>query len=169
MYHTSVRVLKQILSHSPGKNKNNNNTVSSRKDNLSSSSSSSLCSIVKVPSRILYLGNGEEYYHVELSCNDGIEYGIQAYGDEAKALYREANRFDISSNDLTKGEKKLVWREEVKEEEDKGKKEEQEEKKFMLVRKEVDYITNFTFDSKNGYPLLFKKLKDVCISKKRRY
>ena len=114
------------------------------------------------------MGNGEEYCHVELSCNDGTEYVIQAYGDEAKALYREANGFDISSNDLTKGEKKLVWREEVKEE-DKGKKEEQEEKKFTLVRKEVDYITNFTFDSKNGYSLLFKKLKDVCISKKRRY
>ena len=146
MYHTSVGVLKQILLHSLGKNNNNNNIVGSRKDNLSSSSSSSsFCSIVKVPSRILYLGNGEEYYHVELSCNDGTEYGIQAYGDEAKALYREANGFDISSNDVTKGEKK-----------------------FMLVRKEVDYITNFTFDSKNGYSLLFKKLKDVCISKKRK-
>ena len=51
------------------------------------------------------MGNGEEYYHVELSCNDGTEYGIQAYGDEAKALYREANRFDIPSNDVTKEEK----------------------------------------------------------------
>jgi hypothetical protein len=38
----------------------------------------------------------------------------------------------------------------------------------MLVRIEVDYITNFTFDSKNGYSLLFKKLKDVCISKKKK-
>ena len=55
----------------------------------------------------------------------------------------------------------MCWKEVEVEEEDK-------EKKFMLVRKEVDYITNFTFDSKNGYSLLFKKLKDVCISKKRK-
>lgn len=41
---------------------------------------------------IIHIGaNAEEYYHVELMCNEdnGVEYGIQAYGEEAKELYRD--------------------------------------------------------------------------------
>ena len=45
---------------------------------------------------IIHIGaNAEEYYHVELICNEdnGIEYVIQAYGEQAKELYKEINRF----------------------------------------------------------------------------
>jgi hypothetical protein len=38
---------------------------------------------------IIHTGaNAEEYYHVEL-ISDDLEYGIQAYGEEAKELYRD--------------------------------------------------------------------------------
>lgn len=33
--------------------------------------------------------NGIEYYFVEVTCKDGIQYGIQAFGEEAVALYNE--------------------------------------------------------------------------------
>ncbi len=35
------------------------------------------------------MDNGMEYYLVEVICSDGIVYGIQAYGEEAIALYNE--------------------------------------------------------------------------------
>ena len=44
------------------------------------------------------MGNGEEYYHLELVCKDDTEYGIQAYGEEAKALYREVKESGRTNN-----------------------------------------------------------------------
>ena len=35
---------------------------------------------------------GMEHYFVEVSCDDGIQYGLQAYGEEAIALYKETMR-----------------------------------------------------------------------------
>lgn len=35
------------------------------------------------------LGNGSDYCLVEVTCNTGVQYGIQAYGEEAVELYRE--------------------------------------------------------------------------------
>jgi hypothetical protein len=35
------------------------------------------------------LDNGMEHYFVEVTCEDGIQYGLQAYGEEAIALYKE--------------------------------------------------------------------------------
>ena len=35
------------------------------------------------------LENGVEHYFVEVTCEDGMQYALQAYGEEAKALYKE--------------------------------------------------------------------------------
>jgi len=77
---------------------------------------------------------------------------IQAYGEEAKALYREVNRIESSSKYVAEKEKFIL--------------KENEEEQSVSANKEIEYITNFNFNSKNGYSLVFKKLKDVCISKK---
>jgi hypothetical protein len=50
------------------------------------------CYITKRPQKISYTKDGIEYCFVEVTCSDGIQYGIQAFGDEAIALYIEANR-----------------------------------------------------------------------------
>ena len=34
------------------------------------------------------MNNGIEYYFVEVTCKGGIQYGIQAFGEEAIALYK---------------------------------------------------------------------------------
>jgi hypothetical protein len=39
------------------------------------------------------LVNGVEYSFVEVTCNDGIQYSLQAYGDEAIELHKEALRY----------------------------------------------------------------------------
>ena len=49
------------------------------------------------------MNNGIEYYFVEVTCNDGIQYGIQAFGEEALALYDETmnlieENLDIDNN-----------------------------------------------------------------------
>ena len=36
--------------------------------------------------------NGIEYCPVEITCDDAMQYGIQAYGDEAIELHKEALR-----------------------------------------------------------------------------
>jgi hypothetical protein len=55
--------------------------------NLSYSSS---CSITKISQNISHLSNGIEYCLIEITCDDGIQYGIQACGDEAVELHNEA-------------------------------------------------------------------------------
>ena len=35
------------------------------------------------------MDNGVEHYFVEVTCGDGIQYGLQAYGEEAISLYKE--------------------------------------------------------------------------------
>ncbi len=35
------------------------------------------------------MNNGIEYYFVEVTCKDGIQYGIQAFGQEAVDLHNE--------------------------------------------------------------------------------
>lgn len=54
------------------------------------------CQITKMSNSISYLTNGLKYYCVEVTCSDGIQYGIQAYGEEAVDLYKVAHRyFDV--------------------------------------------------------------------------
>ena len=46
----------------------------------------------KIPQDILHMTNGIEYCPVEITCDDAMQYGIQAYGDEAIELHKEALR-----------------------------------------------------------------------------
>jgi hypothetical protein len=117
---------------------------------------SSFCSITRTINNILFIGN-EEYYHVELTCNDGTEYGIQAYGEEAKALYIKVNSYSLLGYPVSK-EKEL----------EKIDKKEENYENLVTVRKAIDYVKDYTFDkNNNGCLLIFKKIKDVCISKKK--
>ena len=45
--------------------------------------------ITRYPERLRILENGVEHYFVEVTCEDGFQYGLQAYGEEAIALYKE--------------------------------------------------------------------------------
>ena len=45
--------------------------------------------ITRYPERLRILNNGVEHYFVEVTCEDGLQYGLQAYGEEAIALYKE--------------------------------------------------------------------------------
>jgi hypothetical protein len=48
------------------------------------------CSITKISQNVSHLSNGLEYCLIEITCDDGIQYGVQAYGDEAVELHKEA-------------------------------------------------------------------------------
>jgi hypothetical protein len=58
-----------------------------------SSSSSCSCRITWLSKDITVLRNGAEYCLIEVTCDDGIQYGIQAYGDEAVELHKEALKY----------------------------------------------------------------------------
>lgn len=46
--------------------------------------------ITEVSTSLSHLTNGIEYSFVEITCVDGIQYGLQAYGQEALELNRVA-------------------------------------------------------------------------------
>jgi hypothetical protein len=48
--------------------------------------------ITRYHERLRMLDNGMEHYFVEVTCEDGIQYGLQGYGEEAIALYKETMR-----------------------------------------------------------------------------
>lgn len=48
--------------------------------------------ITKIATSLSVLQNGIEYSFVEVTCSDGIEYGLQAYGNEALALNKAAHK-----------------------------------------------------------------------------
>jgi hypothetical protein len=48
------------------------------------------CQITEITASLSHLANGIEYSFVEVGCSDGIQYGLQAYGNEALELNREA-------------------------------------------------------------------------------
>lgn len=56
----------------------------------SSERSGRSCCITKVSQDVSHLENGIEYCLVEVTCDDGEQYGIQAFGDEAVELHKEA-------------------------------------------------------------------------------
>ena len=99
-YNNSVDALRQLLEFS----EEETNRKYASEENIVSSSSAS-CSITQAYEDILYSANGAAYYFVEVTCSDGIQYGIQAYGEEARALYKEVNRY-TSSNITHKVEEK---------------------------------------------------------------
>jgi hypothetical protein len=55
-----------------------------------------LCDLLKsyhvtdISTSLSHLANGIQYSFVEVTCSDGIQYGLQAYGDEASELNRIA-------------------------------------------------------------------------------
>jgi hypothetical protein len=151
MYYRSIGALQQILSYRPIRNNNNDS-----KD-TGMNKPSSFCFISNAPNNILYIGNGQEYYHLELVCKDDTEYGIQAYGEEAKALYGEVKESGHINN---------VAQEQSPLQSDFGTKEDKE--KSDSLKRDIDYMTSFSFEDKNGYYLVFKKTKDVCISRKKK-
>ncbi|MEP0824072.1 MAG: hypothetical protein HRF40_01150 [Nitrososphaera sp.] len=57
---------------------------------LSGKVEESKCKITTMPRQIRYLENGIEYFAVEVTCETGSQYGISAYGAEARELYRVA-------------------------------------------------------------------------------
>ncbi len=54
------------------------------------------CTIIANPNGIFFTKSGIEYYFVEISCSDDIQYKIQAFGDEAIQLYNEVQRLSHS-------------------------------------------------------------------------
>jgi hypothetical protein len=48
------------------------------------------CHITKLSHSVSNLENGIEYCLVEVTCDDGEQYGIQAFGNEAADLHKEA-------------------------------------------------------------------------------
>ena len=50
----------------------------------------SSCQITEISTSLSHLTNGIEYTFVEISCSDGIQYGLQAYGQEPLELNRVA-------------------------------------------------------------------------------
>jgi hypothetical protein len=48
--------------------------------------------ITKMPSDLSVLSNGLPYFYVEVTGDNGSQFGIPAYGDEAVELHNEALR-----------------------------------------------------------------------------
>ncbi len=66
------------------------------------------CKISMIPPEISYLGNGIKYYFIEVTCDDGRQYAIQAYGDEAEALFSEAHKCVLCGNSVKEEEKRRL-------------------------------------------------------------
>jgi len=60
----------------------------------------STCRLTLIPPEITYFSNGVEYYYVEVTCDDGKQYAIQAYGEEAEALFKEAHKCTVCGNPI---------------------------------------------------------------------
>ena len=48
--------------------------------------------ITRYPESLRTLHNGVEHYFVEVTSKEGIQYGLQAYGNEAVELYKQTMR-----------------------------------------------------------------------------
>jgi hypothetical protein len=86
-YQDSVNALRELLPSEP------------------SESSSHACRITKLSHSASRLENGIEYCLVEVTCDDGEQYGIQAFGREAVQLHKEALE---RSHTLRKEEESLL-------------------------------------------------------------
>ena len=66
------------------------------------------CKITTIPTQITYLENGLKYYCIEVTCEDGRQYAIQAYGDEAETLFSEAHKCVLCGNSVKEEEKRSL-------------------------------------------------------------
>jgi hypothetical protein len=57
--------------------------------------------ITDVSTSLAILQNGIEYTFVEVTCSDGIQYGTQAYENEALALNKAAHKIDPHEQELS--------------------------------------------------------------------
>jgi hypothetical protein len=159
----STEPLKQFLLQISKKKKNDDKAEKSNDyDNTQLPSPLVYLSIKNPCKDIIHVGaNGEEYYHVELVCDgdNEIEYAIQAYGEQAEELYKEINTFSTTSP--------RIFQKEVEELMEKGCncKEEGQHENLILVNKAINCITDY--DLTNGCVLIFRKLKNICISKRK--
>jgi hypothetical protein len=63
------------------------------------------CRITSIPQNMRYMTNGIEYCAVEVTCDGNVQYGIQAYGEEAIELHKEALR--LSEKKQIEGKERL--------------------------------------------------------------
>lgn len=93
-----------------------NNSIDALRELLlfPSNLSHSSCSITRIPHNVSHLSNGLEYCLVEIICDNSFQYGIQAFGDEAVRLHKEALKYERQMQSMENGEKQ---------EEEKGSKE----------------------------------------------
>src|SRR6476646_2938309 len=75
---------------------------------LANPSSDVSCKITAIPTQITYLENGIKYYCIEVTCEDGRQYAIQAYGDEAETLFCEAHKCVLCGNSVKEEEKRSL-------------------------------------------------------------
>jgi hypothetical protein len=80
-YESSIETLKQLLRLGTY-----NRKASDKNTNVTH------CHITKASKDVADGKNGTEYYSVEVTCSNGTQYGLQAYGEEAIELYYEAHR-----------------------------------------------------------------------------
>jgi hypothetical protein len=48
------------------------------------------CQIADISASLSHLANGVAYSFIEVTCSNGTQYGLQAYGNEALELHRVA-------------------------------------------------------------------------------
>jgi hypothetical protein len=124
-YANSIAALQQLLFSGPPPNA----------EERDGSKKNVHCHITKKSQNIGHAINGIEYCSVEVTCDNGSQYGIQAYGDEAIDLYKEIYKCcmcDMPPKEL---------------------------KKSAIIEERIDGTT-YTFD-KNECALIFKKLRSV--------
>jgi hypothetical protein len=151
-----TEALKQFLLQIP---KKNNDIITEKSKDYGLHSPLFYLSIKNSCKDVIHIGaNAEEYYHVELVCEEDneIEYGIQAYGEEAKELYKEINTFSSTSDRLSQKEAG-----ELEENDNINYKEEEQ----LLVKKAIASIVDYNLT--NGCVLIFRKFKNMCVSKKK--
>jgi hypothetical protein len=131
-YANSISALKQLLFSGPppsdAKEEQEQEEGGSNKKNIH-------CHITKKSQNISHMRNGIECCSVEVTCENGSQYGIQAYGDEAIDLYKEIHKCFMCGMPP------------------------KELKKSTLVEERIDGTT-YSFDN-NGCALIFKKLRSV--------
>jgi hypothetical protein len=57
--------------------------------------------ITDITTSLAVLQNGIEYSFVEVTCSDGIQYGLQPYGNEALALNKAAHEIIPTEQRIT--------------------------------------------------------------------
>src|SRR5688572_26720785 len=92
------------------------------------------CQITKTSEDVSYMRNGMEYFFVEVTCSDGTQYGLQAYGEEANELYKESYRCIMCGSAP------------------------REPKKSAIVEQFIDG-KNYVFDS-NGCAIIYRRLRN---------